>query len=165
MWRFDPPLQVNILYWSVRRSPSSYRHRNTHLQSKGWTLLVTQATLRRLLHFCSLSTLQKRRKRQKKGKNDAMAGRVGSVRTEQIETSKNFVIETSLTPRRGCIAVINTHSGESGWAADLSFSATAEIMRDASLLFSRRQKNKQTGGGACRCLVLGIVHSHEINRQ
>lgn len=66
----------------------------------------------------------------------------GKKRTEQIETCKNFAIERALTPghsrRSGGIAVINTHSGESEQATDLSFPATPQIMPDAGLLFSRR---------------------------
>lgn len=55
-------------------------------------------------------------------------------------------------------------SGESAWGKDLSFPTTLEIIRDADLLFSRHGENKQTGGSARRCLILGILQRNEINR-
>lgn len=54
-------------------------------------------------------------------------------------------------------------SGESVRGKDLSFPTTPEIMRDADLLFSRHGENKQTGGSARRCLILGILQRYEIN--
>lgn len=168
---------TEVLLWSTfaglassacegkKTASASYRHHNTHLKSKRWMLSVMQPSLRRQQHSCCLSTPKESWKTEVEGKKWCWGGK---KRTEQIETCKNFAIERALTlghsRRSRGIAVINTHSGESEQATDLSFPATPQIMPDAGLLFSRRWENKQASGRACRCLVQGILHSYEINR-